>query len=55
MVYTTEIDDRTRARVFFLRHVQGFSVREVSGICHVSRSSVWRIGREDSRRKSALR
>ena len=43
---TAIIDERTRARVFCLRNVQRMSVREVSRLLHVSRSSVWRIGRE---------
>ena len=52
MVYTSVIDDKTRARIFHLRHVQGMSVREVSRICKISRSSVWRIGRENTDKKS---
>ena len=57
MVYTAIIDERTRARVFCLRNVQRMSVREVSRLLHVSRSSVWRIGREtvEAKKKALLK
>lgn len=52
MVFKGKIDCDTRARVFYLRHVQGLSVRKVAEICGVSRGSVLRIAQEsrESRR-----
>lgn len=51
MVFKGKIDCDTRARVFYLRHVQGLSVRKVAEICDVSRGSVLRIAQESRESK----
>lgn len=51
MVFKGKIDCDTRARVFYLRHVQGLSVRKVADICDVSRGSVLRIAQESRESK----
>ena len=47
MVFTARIDSDTRAKVYYLRNVKGFSTRKVAELCDVSRKSVVRIGREN--------
>ena len=47
MVFTGRIDSDTRAKVFYLRNVKGFSTRKVAELCDVSRESVVRISREN--------
>ena len=47
MVFTARIDCDTRAKVYYLRNVKGFSTRKVAELCDVSRESVVRIGREN--------
>ena len=49
MVTRYRIDDRTRARVFYLHVIEGLSKRTVSRLCHISRSSVPRIANENRR------
>ena len=46
MVFKGRVHSDTRARVFYLRHVQGLSIRKVADLCNVSRSSVLRIAQE---------
>lgn len=47
MVFTARIDSGTRAKVYYLRNVKGFSTRKVAELCGVSRESVARISREN--------
>ena len=46
MVFKFPIDSVTRARVYYLCTIQGFSIRKVAEMCHISRGSVWRIKKE---------
>ena len=52
MVFKSPIDGVTRARVFYLCRLKGFSVRKVAEICNISRGSVCRIAKEKLLRKS---
>ena len=54
MVFTARIDCDTRAKVYYLTNVKGFSTRKVAELCDVSRESVVRIGRKN-RDTQALR
>lgn len=53
MVYTRFIDTRTRARVYYLRHIKRMSVRQTAELCNVSRGSVCRISQETRAEKSS--
>lgn len=46
MVFKGRIDCDARARIYYLSHVRGLSVRKVAHLCGVSRSSVFRIAHE---------
>ena len=46
MVFKGRIDSDIRARVFYLRHIEGLSLRKVADLCNVSLSSVLRISEE---------
>ena len=49
MVFKCKIDSVTRARVYYLCKIQGFPIRKVARMCHISRGSVWRIKKEGLR------
>lgn len=51
MVFNGRIDSDIRARVFYLRHIEGLSLRKVADLCNVSLSSVLRISEERRARK----
>jgi len=46
MVFKGRIDCDAKARIYYLSHVRGLSVRKVADLCGVSRSSVFRIAQE---------
>ena len=52
MVFKSPIDGVTRARVFHLCQLKGFSVRKVAEICNISRGSVCRVAKEKLLRRS---
>ena len=41
------IDQKTKALVYYLSRIQGFSIRQVAQECDVSRATVWRISKMD--------
>ena len=55
MVFKGRIDCDARARIYYLSHVRGLSVRKVAHLCGVSRSSVFRIAHEGGVNKRSLR
>ena len=55
MVFKGRIDCDARARIYYLSHVRGLSVRKVAHLCGVSRSSVFRIAQEGGVNKPSLR
>ena len=55
MVFKGRIDRDTRARIYYLSRVRGFSVRKIADLCGISRSSVYRIAQEGRVNKRSLR